>query len=230
MKRILIISDNGIIRDKITNKDPFLKDIKHYIKVVASNGHGSMNLSDLNVVNEIIDFYDLVISFHCTQIFPKDLYEKVSCINIHPGLNPYNRGYFPHVHSIINGLPAGITIHEINGIIDGGNVIYQEEISINEYDTSKDVYDRLIEREYEIFKEKINIIIDGNYEAIPIESGNYNSMDDYIKMCQIDLGENNTFEHHINVLRALSHDPYDNAYFIDSDGNKVYVKITLEKS
>ena len=52
-------------------------------------------------VKENIDFlineYDLIISLHCKQLFPSSLVEKVKCINIHPGLNPNNRGWFPQV-------------------------------------------------------------------------------------------------------------------------------------
>ena len=33
----------------------------------------------------------------------------------------------------------------------------------------------------------------------------------------------------INYLRAMTHPPYKNSYFIDEDGNKIFVSIELEK-
>ena len=44
-----------------------------------------------NEMNYIIKHFDLIFSLHCKQIFPKELVNKVRCINIHPGFNPYNR-------------------------------------------------------------------------------------------------------------------------------------------
>jgi hypothetical protein len=52
-------------------------------------------------IDDLCRSYDVIISWHCRQIFPKELIERVRCINIHPGFNPYNRGYFPHVFSDI---------------------------------------------------------------------------------------------------------------------------------
>src|SRR5687768_5901648 len=77
---------------------------------------------------EIIKAYDLVISLHCKQLFPAELVKAVRCINIHPGYNPYNRGWFPQVFSIINKLPAGATIHEIDEEIDHGKIIAQQQV------------------------------------------------------------------------------------------------------
>src|ERR1035441_6956770 len=67
--------------------------------------------------------FGLVISLHCRQIFPQALVSGIRCINFHPGFNPHNRGWFPHVFSMINGKPAGITIHEMDEQIDHGLII-----------------------------------------------------------------------------------------------------------
>ncbi len=229
MKRILIISDNEIIKDRFFNTDPFLKNTPHYFKIVSSTGQFTVDLSELDQITDIINNFDLVISFHCTQIFPKELYENIRCINIHPGFNPHNRGYFPHVHSIINGLPAGVTIHEINGTIDGGDIIYQEKIEVESWEISSDVYKRIIDVEWTMFKIHINDIISGNYEISPAGIGNYNSKYDFTELCELNINKKDTLKNHLNLLRALTHESYNNAYFIDDDGTKVYVKISFEK-
>ena len=55
-------------------------------------GGDLIDLSDPDRVSLIIESYQLVISVHCKQIFPKRLVENVLCINLHPGYNPFNRG------------------------------------------------------------------------------------------------------------------------------------------
>ena len=58
------------------------------------------NISPINVTTEcekIISDFDLVLSLHFKQLFPQKLADNVKCINIHPGYNPFNRGWFPQV-------------------------------------------------------------------------------------------------------------------------------------
>jgi methionyl-tRNA formyltransferase len=75
------------------------------------------------------------------------------CINIHPGLNPYNRGWYPQVFAINNGLPHGATIHEMDDKIDHGDIIYQKSVDIKLSDTSKTLYERVLDTEIFLFKE-----------------------------------------------------------------------------
>ncbi len=93
--------------------------------------------------------YKLVISAHCKKIFPPKLVNSFRCINIHPGLNPYNRGYYPQAFSLINKLPVGATIHEIDEKLDHGPIIFQEEVVIESIDTSFSLYNKIIKKEIE---------------------------------------------------------------------------------
>ena len=73
----------------------------------------------------LIDKYNIIFSLHCKQIFPAELVQKVKCINVHPGLNPHNRGWYPQVFSIINKKPIGATIHVMDEQIDHGEILAQ---------------------------------------------------------------------------------------------------------
>jgi methionyl-tRNA formyltransferase len=181
--------------------------------------------------NSIIKKYDLVISLHCKQLFPADMIRNVRCINIHPGLNPYNRGWFPQVFSILNGLPIGATIHEIDEKLDHGNIIVQKQTTIEPWETSKDVYDRILQLELELLKEHLPSIILGQYNSIkPIEEGNLNLKKNFDELCQLDLNEQLSFRQAIDRLRALTHEPYKNAYYIDSEtGDRVYISVDIER-
>lgn len=175
--------------------------------------------------------YDIIFSLHCKQLFPAELISKVKCINVHPGYNPYNRGWFPQVFSILNKLPAGATIHEIDEQLDHGAIIARRQVKITGYDTSIDIYNRVQQLEVELLQEHLKSILQGTYHTIvPEEEGNVNLKKDFNALCQLDLEEVITMGSAIDKLRALTHGNYANAFFTDPEtGDKVFVKILLEK-
>ena len=71
--------------------------------------------------------------------------EKVSCpvYYMQPSLLPKYRGYGAVSEQFIRGVVySGITIYEYNGIIDGGDIIYQQEIKVENYYKVSDLMDR----------------------------------------------------------------------------------------
>lgn len=237
LNKILVISDNYFLinefykivkEQKLNNKYEFdfrcsLKSPENiksldYIKVI--------NVKD--EVDSILENYNLVFSLHCKQLFPEKLVNEIKCINIHPGYNPYNRGYFPQVFSIINKLPVGVTIHEMDSQLDHGDIIIQEKIEIYEHETSLDVYNRVLNLEIELLKNHLQSILNGDYKAMPMkEEGNLNYFKDYKDLCKLDLDEKLTMREAIDKLRAFTHKPYANAYFINKDDEKINVEINL---
>lgn len=216
---ILILSDNGLILDKI--KKIFEKnktDLFNY-KIVTSQ---DINFDELN--------YDLIISAHCKTIFPAHVVKKIRCINIHPGYNPINRGWYPHVFSIAKNNVAGATIHEMDEKVDHGPIIAREEVKITSTDDSYSLYQKIIECEAKLFDKFFFEIINNTYKKfIPDENeiSSYNSKNEFEKLRNLDLKNVDTLENHINLLRSLSHQDYNNAYFEDKNGNKVYVSLNL---
>lgn len=182
-----------------------------------------------NEVGHIVSNYDLVMSLHCKQIFPAELVRAVRCVNVHPGYNPYNRGWFPHVFSLLNKKPVGVTIHEMDDQLDHGPIIVQEQVPLYEWDTSQTVYERILDKEMELVEKYLMRIINADYHTkrTSIE-GNVNYRKDYESLCKLDLEEVGTLGHFVDRLRALTHGGYQNGYFEDEQGRKVYVSITLE--
>jgi methionyl-tRNA formyltransferase len=177
----------------------------------------------------ILSNYDLVISLHCRQFFPAELVSKVRCVNIHPGYNPYNRGWYPQVFSIINKKPVGVTIHEMDSLLDHGPIIVREEVPLYAWDTSQTAYERIIEKEIELLEKYLARIINADYHAErPSIEGNVNTKKDYESLCKLDPEEVGTFGSFIDRLRALTHGGYRNGYFDDEQGRRIYVSITLE--
>src|ERR1700687_1667074 len=175
------------------------------------------------------DQYGLTISIHCKQLFPPELIKSVRCVNIHPGFNPFNRGWFPQAFSIINGMKAGVTIHEIDEKLDHGPIIVQKEYEIKPWDTSGSAYANIMKLERELLLEHYPSIRTGSYSARPPEEeGNVNYKRDFEDLKKIDLSRRGCFRDFLNHIRALTHADYKNAYFTDERGHKVFVRIILE--
>ena len=97
--------------------------------------------------SEIIDLNpDIIITCAYGQIIPKELldYPKYGCINIHASLLPKLRGGSPIHKAIIDGYDkTGVTIMYMDEKMDSGDIIYQEEIEIEEDDTAGSLFDKL---------------------------------------------------------------------------------------
>lgn len=232
--RILVVTDNEVLLTAFQE----LMSGAHPHSITYVHSHTNANpqhlqrrgCTPLNVkkeVESILSGYDMVFSLHCKQIFPEKLVNGVKCINLHPGLNPFNRGWYPQVFSIVNGLPAGATIHEMVNEVDRGPVIAQMQVPIKPWDTSLSVYQKVMEAEVELLKVHLPSILAGTYSAAPTEDGNYNSISDFKALCPIDLNEKGTFGEFIDRLRALSHPPFRNAHFVTAEGKKVFLNLEL---
>jgi methionyl-tRNA formyltransferase len=241
VRDVLVVSDNPELTEWFqTVIQPILEPrlFKVSYSFSASNatsaemqrlGANPIQLRDAQVVSRLIETYGTIISMHCKQIFPADLVAGVTCINVHPGYNPYNRGWFPQVFSIVNGLPLGATIHLMDDKIDHGGIIIQDFVKVDPQDTSFDLYRKIISLEKKLLIENIHDILNGEFEiTCPPHEGNYNSLSDFRKMCRLDLDHVADLGTHLELLKALSHDPYRNAYYFVK-GERYFVKVLIEK-
>ena len=241
--KILIISDNVILCNKFDSIISGLNlDIDYHFAISPYsnfNQFKTLFVKDLKVydlkkdtdVLDIIGNYDLVFSLHCKQLFPKKLVSQVKCINIHPGYNPINRGWYPQVFAIINDLEVGATIHEIDDMLDHGPIIARLKVEKSNLDTSEELYNKIVDAEIELIKENISSIIKDNYiTELPEEEGNLYLKKDFNFLCKIDLNEKLTTREFIDKFIALTHGDFNNAYYIDTlTGKKIFVRITLEE-
>lgn len=230
-----ILSDNieifKSIHKILLSKNLNISYFCHKDSTIKFKGIVDIKPKDLKLDYKDLLSYDIGFSIHSKQIFPKELVEKVLCINLHPGFNPYNKGIFPQSFSIINKLPIGATLHIMDSDIDSGAIIAQTRLDIRQSDTSLSLYKRILKAEIDIFRDNIDAILSGEFKASkPLDSGNYNSKADFSAMCKIDLDKVLSMREAIDYLRALSHPPYKNAYFINEYGERQYLRLQLLKN
>jgi methionyl-tRNA formyltransferase len=241
-RNILIISDNIYLTGEFLKILDGLEIVDLEVSLACSpstpqmmeEGRFQIPVSPYKVKDvgaELAAKYEMVISIHCKQLFPPNLVNGTKCLNVHPGLNPHNRGWYPQVFAILNGLPHGATIHEIDLELDHGPIIDQKEIEILADDTSLSVYDRVLEAELNLLRKNLLDILNGTYSTFhPKNDGNLNMIKDFRELLKLDLDETGDMQYFINKLRALTHGKYKNAYFIDSEtGDKIYVSLNLER-
>lgn len=222
-KELTFSNDYGaIFKFACSSKSPLLK--------YASTGAMQVVVIK-DAVSDIIDLYDLVISAHSKQLFPSELVENVRCINIHPGFNPYTRGWIPQVFSIVRNLPLGVTVHEMDAELDHGPIIRRERIPVSITDTSFSLYHRLIELEKKVVADILKDLVDGSYTTCPMENeGNVFYKKDFNALCEFRFDEKSTFLGFYNRLRALTFEGYDNAFFINPEnGKRVYVSLSIRE-
>ncbi|MEA5388494.1 formyltransferase family protein [Haloarculaceae archaeon H-GB11] len=176
---------------------------------------------------------DYIVSCGFRHIVPEDILEipTAGCFNLHPAYLPYNRGANPNVWSIVDGTPAGVTLHHMDENIDTGSIVGRRRVETDFSDTGRDLHERLEDAQVELFRDLWPVIESGE-ETISEQSGDegtYHRTADFEALCELDPDENVQVKSFLDRLRALTFSPYDNAY-IDIDGERYYIEIDISRA
>ena len=166
---------------------------------------------------------DIIITCAYGQIIPEVILNcpKYGCINVHGSLLPKLRGGAPIHHAIINGdKVTGITIMYMDKLMDSGDIISQEKLSILDDDNLDTIYEKMSYLGANLLIETLPSIINGTNQRIKQESSEvtfgYNITKEEEK---IDFSKSSKEIH--NQIRGLSSVP--GAYcMLDDKRLKVY--------
>ena len=186
----------------------------------------------LDQLGEINADLFVVVAF---RMLPKVVWALPKCgtINLHAALLPDYRGAAPINHAIINGeTETGITTFYIDEEIDTGKVIIQEKCPILPEDNIGTLYDKLMEIGADAVCRTVDIIAQGNVNAIEqdeIRTENLHPAPKITKeFCQIDW--NGKAEDIHNLVRGLSPYPAAWCYIKDDLTIKVFkTSFSVEK-
>lgn len=196
------------------------------------SGKDALSAPSVRTLLEELDL-DFAVSVYWPWIMSSDLLSAFKeTVNFHPALLPKNRGWYPHVFNLIQSTPAGVSLHRMAPEPDAGDVWAQRRVSILATDTAGDLYLRLQEAIEGLFFENWGAIARGEITPLPQNHtlASYNPKASINELDFIDIEKHFTGGELIRLLRARSFGDYGFAYFLDENGNKVYVRIRLARS
>lgn len=193
--------------------------------------HSLLTTEDqLQVIGDIQP--DYVVSCGYRHIVPEEVLDvpDKGCLNLHPAYLPYNRGANPNVWSIVDGTPAGVTLHWMDTSLDTGDIIARRKVETDFSDTGKDLYEKLEDAQVTLFQEVWPDIVAGEIDETEQDedAGTCHFTSDFEELCKLDPNEKVRIKDFLDRLRALTFPPYDNAK-IEVDGETYYVEVDISK-
>lgn len=157
---------------------------------------------------KIIDLNpDFIITAAYGQILPKALLDQVKAINVHGSLLPKYRGGAPIQYALFNGdKKTGVTIMYMAYKMDSGDIIKQEEVSIEKDDNYLTLTKKLSTLGTKLLKEVLEDISQDKIERFPQNESEVT----FAKTLQYEdefLSFDQTSEDVINKVRGLSPEP-----------------------
>lgn len=176
---------------------------------------------------------DYIVSCGYRHIVPQQILALPTegCLNLHPSLLPFNRGANPNVWSIVEGTPAGVTLHYMREGVDTGEIVAQQQVEQTFADTGKTLYERLEDSQVTLFQQVWPDIESGTVsgEKQAADAGTFHRTAEFEELCRLDPDKEVQIKPFLDRLRALTFPPYDNTR-IDVDGETYYIDIDIRKA
>jgi methionyl-tRNA formyltransferase len=152
-------------------------------------------------------------------------------LNVHPAYLPFTRGWHTPTWSILEGTPAGATLHFIDRGLDTGDIVLQKQLCISDDDTAHTLYGKMKKLEMEVFEHAWPQILSGNPTRVPQDpnTGTFHKRKDLFRpeIQEIDLDEPTTARELINRWRALTTNRIDEAAYFKIDGKRYRIQIAI---
>jgi methionyl-tRNA formyltransferase len=173
---------------------------------------------------------DLLISKGFRHVVPDDVLDipERGAVNLHNSYLPYNRGANANVWPIIEGSPAGVTVHYMTAEVDAGPVIDRREVPVYSDDDARDVYERQENAQFKQFTDLWPSIRDDDVSTVDVDygKGEYHYKQDFVDLWELDPEAERPVSEVIDHLRALTFPPYKNAFFL-RDGERYYIEVSV---
>lgn len=112
---------------------------------------------------------DYIVCVHFPYLLRRPVLETArrGVLNLHPSYLPYNRGWHTPTWAILDGTPAGASLHYVDESLDTGDIVCQRTAVIDPADTAHTLYAKLKKLEVQVFREGWQQIRDGSASGIP---------------------------------------------------------------
>lgn len=129
-------------------------------------------------------------------------------VNVHRSYLPYNRGLDPLQWALVDGTPAGVSLHVMTEEVDAGPIIAQAEMPLkptDDFDALEARADRLVQ---ELFTSAWPRLRTGDLDGTPQDEdlATYHTWADCRALRQLDLQATMKVRRVVDILRAYSGD------------------------
>lgn len=151
----------------------------------------------------------IVVAFRMLPVAVWDM-PPMGTYNLHGSLLPKYRGAAPINWAIINGdMETGVTSFKLKHEIDTGDVLIQQPIPIDPFDTAGDLHDKMMHVAADVILSSVNKIADGDVNFFPQDDTQVSKAPKiFHDTCKIDF--NQSTQTVFNFVRGLS--PYPAAW------------------
>ena len=176
---------------------------------------------------------DLIVGVHFPYLVPADVLSipRYGVLNLHPAYLPYNRGWHTPSWTILEGTPAGATLHFMDEGVDTGDIVHRQRMDVSPGDTANSLYRRIKELEFEVFREAWPRLAAGTFRRSPQrdEAGTMHWRSDLLReeVRRLDLDEVVRTGELLRRLRALTTSSPDEAAFYEADGRRYRVQVLI---
>ncbi len=121
-----------------------MPDVIKVAKELGISTYQTLSVKSDDHIDEIVKEADICVVASFGQIIPKRLLDKKRFINVHASLLPKYRGASPIQSAILSGdTKTGISIMDMDEMLDTGDVLAQEKITIEDNDTADSLFNKL---------------------------------------------------------------------------------------
>jgi len=178
---------------------------------------------------------DYLFSIHYPHLLPDRVLQIPSegSLNLHPAFLPFNRGWHTPSWSILDGTPAGATLHMMSDRTDAGEIVHQKRVQIAPDDTAHTLYKKIKQAEVDVFQEALPRLAEKRFRRVAQrpEEGTFHKKEDLERsgVQEIDLQRSYTGLELLNKLRALTTSDRKEAAWFRQDGRRFRVQVTIRE-
>ena len=158
----LVISDQASAQGLVHARERGLETL-----VIARGGQGRVEhdreiiaaLRERRVELVCLAGYMRILSAEFTEAF------RGRVLNIHPSLLPAFAGLHPHRQALNHGVRwTGCTVHFVDETLDGGPIVLQHPVPVEDDDTEETLAARILVEEHRLYPEAVALIRSGAWE------------------------------------------------------------------
>jgi methionyl-tRNA formyltransferase len=216
------------------------KDYKQSVESILNKHHLSTLIieTDSSIweddsIIKLLSESDFGVSALYGHIIPSDVLRKTNLriMNLHPSLLPHGRGADPIPWAVINGLPQGVTLHEIDLTLDTGPIIVSEGIDSDISMDSGQIYESAVTKMLELYKKFLTNWVEGTISSQPqVGSGDYHNSNELNQIRESLESGKHDFEKAIRTFQALKFSDGRVPRIRTSDGALWEIRLELKQA